>query len=88
VLSQRLQDSDDHDQIAEKCGKPDRHHGGASRRLAIDRRQPWAAALPTARGSQDVATGRHAIVSSKLDMFGMTQAHIVDPHIVKNWQTE
>ncbi|MGH6991214.1 MAG: FAD-dependent oxidoreductase, partial [Stellaceae bacterium] len=32
---------------------------------------------------QDVATARHAIVSGKLDMVGMTRAHIADPHIVK-----
>ncbi len=32
---------------------------------------------------QDVATARHAIVAGKLDMVGMTRAHIADPHIVK-----
>ncbi|HHZ08977.1 MAG TPA: NADH:flavin oxidoreductase [Rhizobiales bacterium] len=32
---------------------------------------------------QDVATARHAIASGKLDMVGMTRAHIADPHIVK-----
>jgi N-methyl-L-proline demethylase len=31
---------------------------------------------------QDVATARHAIASGKLDMVGMTRAHIADPHIV------
>ena len=31
---------------------------------------------------QDVTTARHAIVSGKLDMVGMTRAHIADPHIV------
>jgi len=31
---------------------------------------------------QDVATGRHAIASGKLDMVGMTRAHMADPHIV------
>jgi 2,4-dienoyl-CoA reductase-like NADH-dependent reductase (Old Yellow Enzyme family) len=30
---------------------------------------------------QDVATARHAIASGKLDMVGMTRAHIADPHI-------
>lgn len=30
---------------------------------------------------QDVATARHAIVTGKLDMVGMTRAHIADPHI-------
>jgi N-methyl-L-proline demethylase len=32
---------------------------------------------------QDVATARHAIASGKLDMVGMTRAHIADPHIVQ-----
>ncbi|MCV2867668.1 FAD-dependent oxidoreductase [Defluviimonas sp. WL0002] len=31
---------------------------------------------------QDVATARHAIAAGKLDMVGMTRAHIADPHIV------
>ena len=31
---------------------------------------------------QDVATARHAIASGKLDMVGMTRAHMADPHIV------
>ena len=31
---------------------------------------------------QDVATARHAIASGKLDMVGMTRAHVADPHIV------
>ena len=31
---------------------------------------------------QDVATARHAIAEGKLDMVGMTRAHIADPHIV------
>ena len=30
----------------------------------------------------DVATARHAVASGKLDMVGMTRAHIADPHIV------
>ncbi len=30
----------------------------------------------------DVATARHAIASGKLDMVGMTRAHLADPHIV------
>jgi 2,4-dienoyl-CoA reductase-like NADH-dependent reductase (Old Yellow Enzyme family) len=30
---------------------------------------------------QDVATARHAVSSGKLDMVGMTRAHIADPHI-------
>jgi N-methyl-L-proline demethylase len=32
---------------------------------------------------QDVATARHAIVSGKLDMVGMTRAHLADPHIAR-----
>jgi 2,4-dienoyl-CoA reductase-like NADH-dependent reductase (Old Yellow Enzyme family)/thioredoxin reductase len=30
---------------------------------------------------QEVATARHAIAAGKLDMVGMTRAHIADPHI-------
>jgi N-methyl-L-proline demethylase len=32
---------------------------------------------------QDVPTARHAIATGKLDMVGMTRAHIADPHIVR-----
>lgn len=32
---------------------------------------------------QDVATARHAIASGKLDLVGMTRAHIADPHIMR-----
>jgi N-methyl-L-proline demethylase len=31
----------------------------------------------------DVATARHAIASGKLDMVGMTRAHLADPHIAR-----
>ncbi|GLS34228.1 FAD-dependent oxidoreductase [Neomesorhizobium albiziae] len=31
----------------------------------------------------DVATARHAIATGKLDMVGMTRAHLADPHIVR-----
>jgi N-methyl-L-proline demethylase len=31
----------------------------------------------------DVATARHAIASGKLDMVGMTRAHIAEPHIAR-----
>jgi 2,4-dienoyl-CoA reductase-like NADH-dependent reductase (Old Yellow Enzyme family)/thioredoxin reductase len=31
----------------------------------------------------DVATARHAIAAGKLDMVGMTRAHMTDPHIVR-----
>lgn len=32
---------------------------------------------------QDVATARHAITAGKVDMVGMTRAHMTDPHIVR-----
>ncbi len=32
---------------------------------------------------QDVATARHAISAGKVDMVGMTRAHLTDPHIVR-----
>jgi 2,4-dienoyl-CoA reductase-like NADH-dependent reductase (Old Yellow Enzyme family)/thioredoxin reductase len=32
---------------------------------------------------QDVATARHAIASGKLDMVGLTRAHMADPYIVR-----
>jgi N-methyl-L-proline demethylase len=31
----------------------------------------------------DVATARHAVASGKVDMIGMTRAHMTDPHIVR-----
>lgn len=31
----------------------------------------------------DVATARHAVATGKLDMVGMTRAHLADPHIVR-----
>lgn len=31
----------------------------------------------------DVATARHAIASGKLDMVGMTRAHLTEPHLVR-----
>jgi len=42
-----------------------------------------ATRMPTFHAAriQDVATARHAIASGKLDMVGMTRAHIADPHI-------
>ncbi len=41
--------------------------------------------LPVLHASKidDVATARHAITEGKLDMVGMTRAHIADPHIVR-----
>ncbi|WP_010142098.1 oxidoreductase [Oceanicola sp. S124] len=40
--------------------------------------------LPTFHAARipDVATARHAVAEGKLDMVGMTRAHIADPHIV------
>ncbi len=35
----------------------------------------------------DVATARHAVATGKLDMVGMTRAHIAEPHIVKKITT-
>ena len=32
---------------------------------------------------QDVATARHAVATGKLDVVGMTRAHIADPHIAR-----
>jgi 2,4-dienoyl-CoA reductase-like NADH-dependent reductase (Old Yellow Enzyme family) len=42
-----------------------------------------ATGLPTFHAAriQDVATARHTIASGKLDMVGMTRAHLADPHI-------
>ena len=44
-----------------------------------------AIGLPTFHAGriQDVATARHAIAAGKLDMVGLTRAHIADPHIVR-----
>ncbi len=41
--------------------------------------------FPTFHASRilDVATARHAIASGKLDMVGMTRAHMTDPHIMR-----
>ncbi|SLN59139.1 NADH:flavin oxidoreductase [Oceanibacterium hippocampi] len=35
----------------------------------------------------DVATARHAVASGKLDMVGMTRAHLADPHIARKIAT-
>lgn len=44
-----------------------------------------ATKIPTFHAAriQDVATARHAIASGKLDLVGMTRAHMADPHIVR-----
>lgn len=44
-----------------------------------------ATAFPTFHAARigDVATARHAIAAGKLDMVGLTRAHMTDPHIVR-----
>ncbi len=44
-----------------------------------------ATSFPTFHAARvpDVATARHAIASGKVDMIGMTRAHMTDPHIVR-----
>ena len=44
-----------------------------------------ATAFPTFHAARipDVATARHAIRAGKIDMVGMTRAHMADPHIVR-----
>ncbi|MCA0919907.1 N-methyl-L-proline N-demethylase HpbA [Pseudooceanicola nanhaiensis] len=44
-----------------------------------------ATQIPTFHAAKipDLATARHAIASGKLDMVGMTRAHIADPHLVR-----
>jgi len=44
-----------------------------------------ASGLPTFHAARipDVATARHAVASGRLDMVGMTRAHLADPHIVQ-----
>ena len=41
--------------------------------------------LPTFHAARiaDVATARHAVATGKLDMVGMTRAHMADPHIMR-----
>lgn len=43
------------------------------------------AGLPTFHAARipDVATARHAVATGRLDMVGMTRAHMADPHIVR-----
>ncbi len=44
-----------------------------------------ATGMPTFHAARipDVATARHAVAEGKLDMVGMTRAHMADPHIVR-----
>ena len=46
-------------------------------------RQHTSLAVLHASKIDDVATARHAIAEGKLDLVGMTRAHIADPHIVR-----
>ncbi len=60
-------------------GMPSSPHLDFAGRIRAETRFPifHAARIP------DVATARHAIASGKLDMVGMTRAHMTDPHIVR-----
>ncbi|MCB8830026.1 N-methylproline demethylase, partial [Escherichia coli] len=51
--------------------------------VAGDIRQETKVPVFHAARIADVATARHAIAEGKLDMVGMTRAHIADPHIVR-----
>lgn len=44
-----------------------------------------ATGFPTFHAAKipDIATARHAIATGKLDMVGMTRAHMADPHLVR-----
>ncbi len=44
-----------------------------------------ATGMPTFYAARvpDVATARHAVAESRVDMIGMTRAHMADPHIVR-----
>lgn len=44
-----------------------------------------ATGIPTFHAAriQDVATARHAVATGKLDLVGMTRAHMADPHIAR-----
>jgi N-methyl-L-proline demethylase len=44
-----------------------------------------ASGLPTFHAARipDVATARHAVATGRLDMVGMTRAHMADPHVVQ-----
>ena len=61
-------------------------HGMASApHLDFAARVRAVSSLPILHASKidDVATARHAIESGKVDLVGMTRAHIADPHIVR-----
>lgn len=58
------------------AGSPHLDYAGAIR-AATEFPTFHAARIP------DVATARHAVASGKVDMVGMTRAHMTDPHIVR-----
>jgi N-methyl-L-proline demethylase len=51
--------------------------------VAGDVRRQTGVAVFHAAKVDDVATARHAIREGKVDMIGMTRAHLADPHIVQ-----
>jgi len=51
--------------------------------LAAEVRQVTGLPVLHATRIQDVATARHAIAEGKVDMIGMTRAHMADPHIMR-----
>ena len=85
------------DRLPQRDPRPYRHrrgadarhprHGRCARAPHLDFAGEVRAAtrIPTFHAAriQDVATARHAIASGKLDMVGMTRAHLADPHIVR-----
>ena len=60
------------------------HGMGTAQHLDFAGEVRAATGFPTFHAARinDVATARHAIAAGKLDMVGMTRAHIAEPHIV------
>ncbi len=60
------------------------HGMGTAQHLDFAGEVRAATGFPTFHAARinDVATARHAIAEGKLDMVGMTRAHIAEPHIV------
>ena len=61
------------------------HGMGTAQHLDFAGEVRAATRFPTFHAARinDVATARHAIAEGKLDMVGMTRAHIADPHIAR-----
>ena len=61
------------------------HGMGTAQHLDFAGEVRAATRFPTFHAARinDVATARHAIAEGKLDMVGMTRAHIADPHITR-----